>query len=232
MMYPNTWFKCGVAAMRTGDFESAITCFSTLLRLNPEFGEGWSNLAGVLMKVGKMREAFEAARQSIRFLRENWRVWDNYVTISVGSPRASLSQMARGELAAVIEGLATMLSLTHKNEAPLDYALLDRLTRAVLAWKAPQTRLDASPAGDAASSADTVEEEAVALSPVVLGELEELETIEQEEDRKQAEKESGEPGATRETGETAGTREFLVKKLSELFDDLQKRVGARKGGER
>ena len=82
-MYPNTWFKCGVASMRTGDFNYAITCFTTLLKLNPEFGEGWSNLAGVLMKVGKMREAFEASRQSIRYLRENWRVWDNYVTISV-----------------------------------------------------------------------------------------------------------------------------------------------------
>ena len=86
-MYPTIWFKCGVATMRTGDFASAITCFSTLLRLNPEFGEGWSNLAGILMKVGKMREAYEAARQSIRFLRENWRVWDNYVTISVRSDR-------------------------------------------------------------------------------------------------------------------------------------------------
>ena len=64
MMYPTIWFKCGVATMRTGDFASSITCFSTLLRLNPEFGEGWSNLAGILMKVGKMREAYEAARQS------------------------------------------------------------------------------------------------------------------------------------------------------------------------
>lgn len=83
MLYPNTWFKNAVAAMHTGDYLYSITCFTTLLKLNPEFGEGWSNLAGVLMKVGKYEQAYEAACQSIRFLRENWRVWDNYITISV-----------------------------------------------------------------------------------------------------------------------------------------------------
>ena len=83
MLYPSTWFKSAVASMLTGDYLHSIKCFTTLLKLNPEFGEGWSNLAGVLMKVGRMKEAYEAACQSIRFLRENWRVWDNYITISV-----------------------------------------------------------------------------------------------------------------------------------------------------
>ena len=81
MLYPNTWFKNAVAAMHVADYNYSITCFTTLLKLNPEFGEGWSNLAGVLMKVKKYDQAYEAACQSIRFLRENWRVWDNYVTI-------------------------------------------------------------------------------------------------------------------------------------------------------
>ena len=85
MLYPNTWFKCAVAAMHTADYLFSITCFTTLLKQNPEFGEGWSNLASVLMKVGKFKEAYEASCQSIRFLRENWHVWDNYVTISVSA---------------------------------------------------------------------------------------------------------------------------------------------------
>ena len=70
MLYPSTWFKSAVASMHTGDYLHSITCFTTLLKLNPEFG-------------GRMKEAYEAACQSIRFLRENWRVWDNYITISV-----------------------------------------------------------------------------------------------------------------------------------------------------
>ena len=83
MLYPNTWFQCAVAAMHIGDYLYSVTCFTTVLKQNPEFGEGWSNLASVLMKIGKYNEAYEAACQSIRFLRENWHVWDNYVTISV-----------------------------------------------------------------------------------------------------------------------------------------------------
>ena len=85
MLYSNTWFKLAVAYMHTGDFLNSVSCFTSLLKLNPEFGEGWSNLAGVLMKMKKYEEAYEAAQQSIRYLRENWRVWDNYITIAVCS---------------------------------------------------------------------------------------------------------------------------------------------------
>lgn len=86
MLYPNAWFKLAVASMHTADYLFSISCFTTLLKLNPEFGEGWSNLAGVLMKIKKYDEAFEAAQQSIRYLRENWRVWDNFITIAVSFP--------------------------------------------------------------------------------------------------------------------------------------------------
>ena len=122
--------------------------------------------------------------------------------------------MAMGEFASVIEGLSTMLTITHKSEMPLDYALLARLTRGVLHWTEPAT------AGIETVSPETGEEEAVELSPVVLGELEELEQLEQLEAP-----ETGETGETGETEKDRGTREFLVKKLSGLFDELQKRVG-------
>lgn len=125
--------------------------------------------------------------------------------------------MAMGEFASVIEGLTTMLAITHKSEMPIDYALLTQLTRGILQAD------DRTPAGIEPVSPEAGEEEAIALSPVVLGELEQLERLEAPENG-----ENGENGETGETGETEkdrGTREFLVKKLSGLFDELQKRVG-------
>ena len=119
--------------------------------------------------------------------------------------------MAMGEFASVIEGLTTMLAITHKSEMPIDYALLTQLTRGILQAD------DRTPAGIEPVSPETGEEEAIALSPVVLGELEELERLEAPE--------AGETGETGETEKDRGTREFLVKKLSGLFDELQKRVG-------
>ena len=119
--------------------------------------------------------------------------------------------MAMGEFASVIEGLTTMLAITHKSEMPIDYALLTQLTRGILQAD------DRTPAGIEPVSPETGEEEAIALSPVVLGELEELERLEAPE--------TGETGETGETEKDRGTREFLVKKLSGLFDELQKRVG-------
>ena len=119
--------------------------------------------------------------------------------------------MAMGEFASVIEGLATMLAITHKSEMPIDYALLTQLTRGILQADHRE------PAGIEPVSPETGEEEAIALSPVVLGELEELEQLEAAE--------NGETGETGETEKDRGTREFLVRKLSGLFDELQKRVG-------
>ena len=83
MLYPNAWFKLAIASMHVGKYMFSISAFTTLLKLNPDFGEGWSNVAGVLMKVHKYKEAFEAAQQSVRFLRDNWHVWDNFITIAV-----------------------------------------------------------------------------------------------------------------------------------------------------
>ena len=61
MLYSNTWFKLAVAYMHTGDFLNSVSYFTSLLKLNPEFGEGWSNLAGVLMKMKKYRIVGELA---------------------------------------------------------------------------------------------------------------------------------------------------------------------------
>lgn len=135
--------------------------------------------------------------------------------------------MAMGEFAAVIEGLATMLTITHKNEAPIDYALLTQLTRAILDWR------DRDPAGMTPISAETVEEEAVELSPVVLEEIEEIGEIEEREKAKEdEEKEEKDAKEDEKEAEHRGNREFLVKQLSGLFDELQKRVGKRGGGEK
>ena len=204
LMYPNTWFKCGVASMRTGDFNYAITCFTTLLKLNPEFGEGWSNLAGVLMKVGKMREAFEASRQSIRYLRENWRVWDNYVTIS----------MAMNQYAAVIEGLKTILGMVQKNEFVIDYPLLTQLTQSILTLNETKSE-NLSKSGQTGQADETSEANQSCQS----------------EEAEEAEEEvvSLLDGLEEEEGETKdrlkgseNDRQFLIKQLSSFFDELQK----------
>lgn len=138
--------------------------------------------------------------------------------------------MAMGEFAAVIEGLATMLTITHKNEAPIDYTLLTQLTRAILDWR------DRDPAGMTPISAETVEEEAVELSPVVLEEIEEIGEIEErekaKEDEEKDEKKEKDAKEDEKEAEHRGNREFLVKQLSGLFDELQKRVGKRGGGEK
>lgn len=232
MLYPNTWFKCAVAAMHTADYLFSITCFTTLLKQNPEFGEGWSNLASVLMKVGKFKEAYEASCQSIRFLRENWHVWDNYVTISVGVSSFSHRQMYSKRYASVIEGLNELLDRQDKAQVALDYALLYSLTYAIINLNHAGTKQEETPSegksetpaegqsetpaegqsetpSEGKSETPAVDEDAFDVLAM------ELTGIEEELDAKEEEKEEE---------HSENDRQFLIKQLTALFDRIQKMV--------
>ena len=208
MLYPNTWFKCAVAAMHTADYLFSITCFTAVLKQNPEFGEGWSNLASVLMKVGKFKEAYEASCQSIRFLRENWHVWDNYVTISVRVFFSSHPQMYSKRYASVIEGLNELLDRQDKSQVALDYALLYSLTFAIINLNHSGEKKDETPDVDQKET-PAIDEDAFNILSV------ELNGIEEELEEKEE---------TEEEEHSENDRQFLIKQLTALFDRIQKMV--------
>ena len=208
MLYPNTWFKCAVAAMHTADYLFSITCFTAVLKQNPEFGEGWSNLASVLMKVGKFKEAYEASCQSIRFLRENWHVWDNYVTISVSIFFSCHPQMYSKRYASVIEGLNELLDRQDKSQVALDYALLYSLTYAIINLNHSGEKKDETPDVDQKET-PAIDEDAFNILSV------ELNGIEEELEEKEE---------TEEEEHSENDRQFLIKQLTALFDRIQKMV--------
>ena len=219
MLYPNTWFKCAVAAMHTADYLFSITCFTTLLKQNPEFGEGWSNLASVLMKVGKFKEAYEASCQSIRFLRENWHVWDNYVTISVGVSSFSHRQMYSKRYASVIEGLNELLDRQDKAQVALDDALLYSLTYAIINLNHARTKQEETPSEGQSETPSEGKSETPAVDEDAFDVLAmELTGIEEELDAKEEEKEEE---------HSENDRQFLIKQLTALFDRIQKMVRLR-----
>lgn len=48
------------------------------MQLDPEAYEAWNNLAALLLRKGKAREAFWALSESVRLKRNSWQTWDNY----------------------------------------------------------------------------------------------------------------------------------------------------------
>ena len=217
MLYSNSWFKLAVAYMHTGDFLNSVSCFTSLLKLNPEFGEGWSNLAGVLMKMKKYEEAYEAAQQSIRYLRENWRVWDNYITIAVCMNVDVVSvQMMCKRYASVLEGLNVLLDIKNKEEMNLDFNLLSNLTYSIMNMKVNEKKEEVKKEEvKEVKEVKPVEYDEDVFSALSneLAEIEgHLDEIEEEEEKEE------------EKAGSQNDKQFLIGQLSKLFERIQKMV--------
>lgn len=52
-LYPMTWFAYGCACLFEEEYEKAVRAFTRVVQLEPTDSEAWSNLATVLLKLGK-----------------------------------------------------------------------------------------------------------------------------------------------------------------------------------
>ncbi|CAB11723.2 TPR repeat-containing protein C19B12.01 [Schizosaccharomyces pombe] len=84
LSYP-TWFTYGCAALELQKYDAAMEAFSRCLSINPEDGESWNNLASAMLKAKDhtKEQAWHAMQQGIKYMYDNWRIWENYMLISV-----------------------------------------------------------------------------------------------------------------------------------------------------
>ena len=121
--------------------------------------------------------------------------------------------------ASVIQGLKTMLDMQDKNEVRLDYNLLSNLTFSILNEKT----LHETQEGE-----ETEEEEEakqVHLDEDLFDHLNEVLSGLEEKLDDEYEDEAEEESKEKEV--TENDRQFLIKKLTELFDQIQKKVALR-----
>eukprot|EP01098_Paradermamoeba_levis_P013375 TRINITY_DN6089_c0_g4_i1.p1 TRINITY_DN6089_c0_g4~~TRINITY_DN6089_c0_g4_i1.p1 ORF type:complete len:794 (-),score=249.56 TRINITY_DN6089_c0_g4_i1:18-2399(-) len=81
-LYPTSWFMAGCAAMRLTEWKKAANCFLRVVQQEPEDGESWNNLAGCYLKQELKAEALHAFTFALKFKRENWRIWENFMHLS------------------------------------------------------------------------------------------------------------------------------------------------------
>lgn len=120
--------------------------------------------------------------------------------------------------ASVIQGLKTMLDMQDKNEVRLDYNLLSNLTFSILNEKTlHDTKEGEKKEEEEAKQVHLDEDLFDHLNEVLSGLEEKLD----DEYKDEAEEES------KEKEVTENDRQFLIKKLTELFDQIQKKVALR-----
>ena len=119
--------------------------------------------------------------------------------------------------ASVIQGLKTMLDMQDKDEVRLDYNLLSNLTFSILNEKTLHDTKEGEKKEEEAKQVHLDEDLFEHLNEVLSGLEEKLD----DEYEDEAEEES------KEKEVTENDRQFLIKKLTELFDQIQKKVALR-----
>ncbi|KZT29492.1 TPR-like protein [Neolentinus lepideus HHB14362 ss-1] len=143
-----SWFVLGCACIREEDWETARQAFTRCVSIDDEDGESWNNLASVYLRMedsrlkqqvdGKKDQtsgtipfsnkmlAFRALKQGIKYRYEDWRMWYNYMIVSMDV--GEFSEACRA-LARVVEERASKDGAQCVDEDVLD-RLVDVATRA------------------------------------------------------------------------------------------------------
>ncbi|GMH61521.1 hypothetical protein TrRE_jg6929, partial [Triparma retinervis] len=74
---PSAWFLLGSVSMRLEEFKTALRAFSCVVQQVPEDCDAWANVAAVHIHNKNPESAYPALCESLRFRRQNWRVWIN-----------------------------------------------------------------------------------------------------------------------------------------------------------
>ncbi|CUA67871.1 TPR repeat-containing protein C19B12,01 [Schizosaccharomyces pombe 972h-] [Rhizoctonia solani] len=145
------WFLMGCAYVREEAWTEARDAFARCVGIDPEDGESWNNIASVYLRMeekGLMGGedltaseddaapepttdrkftnkllAFRALKQGLRYSYENWRMWQNYILVSVEV----------GELSEACRALGRLVELRVEKDgvASVDIEVLERLVDAV-----------------------------------------------------------------------------------------------------
>lgn len=82
-LYPNALFTLGCTYMKLENYQKACSAFQRLICIDSNLSEGWNNLAACNSKLGNFTEAYNALVQGIKHDRQNWRMTENLLILSL-----------------------------------------------------------------------------------------------------------------------------------------------------
>ncbi|XP_073838093.1 tetratricopeptide repeat protein 27 [Musca autumnalis] len=77
------WLRLGYAAIMLEKWELAVHAYITYTHLEPLGFESWNNLAKALIKLGDKQRAHRVLGESLKCNYHNWKVWENFMVVSV-----------------------------------------------------------------------------------------------------------------------------------------------------
>ncbi|XP_067647809.1 tetratricopeptide repeat protein 27 isoform X2 [Eurosta solidaginis] len=77
------WLRLGYAAIQLERWELAVHAYITYTHIEPLGFESWNNLAKALVKLGDKKRAHKVLSESLKCNYNNWKVWENFMIVSV-----------------------------------------------------------------------------------------------------------------------------------------------------
>ncbi|KAM8708438.1 hypothetical protein ACLKA7_015416 [Drosophila subpalustris] len=75
--------RCGYSAIQLERWEVAVKCYLAYTHLEANGFESWNNLGKALIKLGDKPRAHRLLGESLKCNYSNWKVWENYMLVSV-----------------------------------------------------------------------------------------------------------------------------------------------------
>uniref|UniRef100_A0A336LPI7 CSON009959 protein n=1 Tax=Culicoides sonorensis TaxID=179676 RepID=A0A336LPI7_CULSO len=77
------WLRLGYAALSLENWELAATAYRRYTYLEPHGFESWNNLAKAYIKLGDKNRAHKVLQESLKCNYNSWKVWENFLLVSV-----------------------------------------------------------------------------------------------------------------------------------------------------
>ncbi|CCG26085.1 hypothetical protein CORT_0C07140 [Candida orthopsilosis Co 90-125] len=126
------WFFYGCCGLESGKFELASEAFTRCVSLDDSNSYAWSNLASALLKLDKIKPAFNALQKAVRSSgdRKSWKVYENYMNVA----------MQLNEWNDVLIAYRELLSI-RKNEGDsvIDIPVLEKLSEILISSEFPES---------------------------------------------------------------------------------------------
>lgn len=79
----NLWLRLGYAALSIENYELASSAYIRYTQLEPNGFESWNNLAKCFIKMGNKKRAHKVLQESLKCNFDNWKIWENFLLVSV-----------------------------------------------------------------------------------------------------------------------------------------------------
>lgn len=79
----NVWARLGYSALQLERWELAAKAYRHYTNIEPNGFESWNNLAKAYLNLGDKTRAHKILTEALRCNYDNWKVWENFLIVSV-----------------------------------------------------------------------------------------------------------------------------------------------------